>query len=260
MFYRVDYALAVLLAGLVAGFLFSRAAAGIAPSRMARAYYVVVAILVVLVAGGYLASILTGRQVWYFAGAFCGDLEWFWLGALFGLALRRSDARELLLHPSVLSAVTLSIAFMFVLLGVGKSFNMQPMTEFFTQSGYSVTFLKFIIMAEILGGLGLLLPWGFLPAWFGLTVDMFGAVLTHMHNGDSLNDSTDAVKMLSRLAVAGVLWAMRPQAAKSPRSARGSLVRVGAAMTLCLIIAAGGSIVMRSITRHSPPAVPSVSK
>ncbi len=52
------------------------------------------------------------------------------------------------------------------------------MTEFFTQSGYSVTFLRFIVIAEIFGGIGLLLPWAFIPALAGLTIDMFGAVLT----------------------------------------------------------------------------------
>jgi hypothetical protein len=59
---------------------------------------------------------------------------------------------------------------------------MQGMVEFFTQSGYSTPFLKFIIVAEVLGGMGLLIPWTVLPAITGLSVDMFGAIYTHIHN------------------------------------------------------------------------------
>jgi hypothetical protein len=40
----------------------------------------------------------------------------------------------------------MSIAFTFALAGIGKAFSVAPMTEFFTQSGYSVTFLKFFIV------------------------------------------------------------------------------------------------------------------
>ena len=39
----------------------------------------------------------------------------------------------------------MGLAFTFALNGAGKALSMTSMTEFFTQSGYSVSFLKFII-------------------------------------------------------------------------------------------------------------------
>ena len=149
----------------------------------------------------------------------------------------------------------MALAFTFALVGVGKAFSMTPMTEFFTQSGYSIPFLKFIIIAEIFGGIGLLLPWAFLPALVGLTIDMFGAVLTHAHNGDPLNDSTDAIGMLIRLAAVAVLWAMRPQGERPSLNFRTSMIRVGATGIVCLLVALGGSVAMR----HSGPSAAIVS-
>ena len=67
------------------------------------------------------------------------------------------------------------------------------MTTFFHQSGYSVGFLKCVITVEAFAALALLIPATVLPAILVLTVDMFGAIYTHMHNGDPLNDSTGAI-------------------------------------------------------------------
>lgn len=252
MFYRVDYATAVLLVGLLAGFLFGRSVANVPSARLARIYYTAVAILLVLRTVVFAITMLSAGNVrWSTLGGLIGDLLALLFGALFGLAARRSNGRELLIDGNVLAALTVSFAFTFAMAGIGKAFSMTPMTEFFTQSGYSVAFLKFIIIAEVFGGIGLLLPWSFLPALLGLTIDMFGAVLTHVHNGDPLNDSTGAIGMLVRLAALSILWMMRPRDAEPERTLRASAIRVAAGAAICLLIAVGGGAAMR---HHAPPA------
>jgi uncharacterized membrane protein YphA (DoxX/SURF4 family) len=250
MFYRVDYMLAVLLAGFLVGLLFSKVLGKIAPSSLARNYYVAVAVLVTLRAGVFACAMLMSHQsFWTSSGGIVGDLTTLLFGALFGLAARRRDYREFLTSPMILRALCMMLAFTFALAGTGKAFSMAPMTEFFTQSGYSVAFLKFIVIAEILGGIGLLLPWAIPAALIGLTIDMFGAVLT-------LNDSTGAIGLLIRLVVVGVLWAMSRRNSASAPAIRNSILSVAAMTLACLLIAFAGSIEMRHVgatgTSHLP--------
>lgn len=256
MFYRVDYLLAVLFAGFFAGVLFSKRAADVAASRLARGYYVAIAILLVLRTSAFACTMLTPQlRFANAAGGFLGDFGSFLFGGVFGLASRRNDAREFLEEPSILSALRMALAFTFSLAGIGKAFSMAPMTEFFTQSGYSLTFLKFIIIGEIFGAVGLLLPWALLPALMGLAVDMFGAVLTHIHNGDPLNDSTGAIGALIRIGAIGLLWALRPNAEQSRRTVGRSLWATGGLAAACLLIAYGGSVAMR----HFNPPIPATT-
>lgn len=259
MFYRVDYTLAVMIAGLVVGTLFSARFARIPPSRAARTYYVCMAVLVVLRTAFFAFTLLAiAPRFGTIAAGVLGDLLGFLFGAIFGLAVRRQNARELLLDRSVLAAISMMIAFTFAVAAVGKAFDMDPMTQFFNQSGYSADFLKFIVIAEIFGALGLLLPWSFFPALVGLSIDMFGAVATHVHNGDPLNDSTGAIGLLIRLAALGVLWTLRPRAGRPDRTVRSSLAISAATAIVCLLVAVAGSIVLRHL---SPPAtIPASSR
>ena len=246
MFYRVDYILAILLVGFLAGVLSSKAFEKVVPSRLGQGYYVFVAILLVLRTGAVTCAMFMSHQgFWSTAGGMIGDLIGLLFGALFGLAARRKDARTLLTTPSILRALCMGLAFTFALSGIGKAFSMTPMTEFFTQSGYSASFLKFIILAETFGAIGLLLPWAILPSLLGLSVDMFGAVVTHIHNGDPLNDSTGAIGMLIRLAVIGVLWDLSRRSSKSTRN---SILCVGAVALFCLVAAVGGSSAVRHVS------------
>jgi uncharacterized membrane protein YphA (DoxX/SURF4 family) len=260
MFYRVDYMLAVMFAGFLIGILCGRATATMPPSRLAHGYYAVVATLLVIRTEAFVGAMLMSHtSFWNASSGFIGDLLGLLFGALFGLATRRSDARELLTNSSVLNALCVTVAFTFALAGVGKAFSFAPMTEFFTQSGYSVAFLKFIVIAEIFGGIGVLLPWAITPALIGLIVDMFGAVLTHIHNGDPLNDSTGAIGMLIRLVVIGVLWTLRQRDGGSSRSIRSSLLRVAMGTTVCFLIAMGGSIAVRHLSPLAPTVASPVS-
>jgi uncharacterized membrane protein YphA (DoxX/SURF4 family) len=253
MFYRVDYVLAVMFVGFIVGALFSGPTANVPPSRLARGYYVVVACLLVLRTGAFVGTMLASNAgFWSTASGLIGDLLGFLFGALFGLASRRNDSRQIMTSSRVFGALCITLAFTFALAGIGKAFSVAPMTEFFVQSGYSVAFLKFIVIAEIFGAIGLLLPWAILPALIGLTVDMFGAVLTHIHNGDPLNDSTGAIGMLIRLMVVGVLLALRQQNRGMLPTVRSSVLRATAVTITCLLIAIGGSVAVRHLGPPTP--------
>jgi uncharacterized membrane protein YphA (DoxX/SURF4 family) len=253
VFYRVDYMLAVLLVGFFAGALSTKVFEGVSPSRLGQGYYVVTAILLVLRTGLFTCSMLmTHQSLWSTLSGTVGDVLSLFFGCLLGLAARRRDARALLTDPSTFRALCMGMAFTFAIAGIGKVFSMASMGDFFTQSGYSVSFLKFIVIAEIFGAIGLLLPWAILPSLLGLSVDMFGAVLTHVHNGDPLNDSTGAIGMLIRLAVVGAVWEL---SRRTSRSLPNSILRVGIVAFLCLVVAfVGGStvrLVSAAATSHS---------
>lgn len=241
MFYRVDYVFAVLGAGFLIGLLAGTWTLRFAASRLAQAYFNAVVALLALSSVSLTFRLTLGHgPAW--TGAI-GDLSGILYGALFGIAVRRNDRRELLLDRSVLSALAISIAVTFASAGLGKAFSMTPMHAFFAQSGYPDAFLRFIIIAEVLGGLAMLIPCAVPAALAGLGVDMFGAILTHIHNGDPLNDSTGAIAMLLRLGVFSVLWERsRPAAATS---LRGPLLRVAAAALICLLIAGAGGLLLR---------------
>lgn len=256
MFYRVDYVVAVMLAGLAFGLLVNRATSNIKPARLARLYFVIVAILVVLRVMVFACSVVfPGAKVWSIAGNAMGDTGNFLIGFLFGIALLRVDRREILCDPAVYSILCISAGVGFVMTGYVKALYMQGMTQFFTQSGYSVTFLKFIMTAEVLGGAALLIPVTVLPALAGLSIDMFGAVYTHIHNGDPLNDSTGAIATLIRFAVIAALWAWRPRSSDQPGSARRRFVGVAAVAACCVVAAVGGSAIVRARSASAPAGV-----
>lgn len=254
MFYRVDYTMAVLLGGFLLGMLLGRKTEAVAATSLARRYYVIVATLLVLRTGIFAYTMLvSSRGFMTTVGGLAGDLLGLLFGVLFGLAARRKDTRAFLTDPSILGALCMALAFTFTLAGVGKAFSMTPMTDFFTQSGYSVSFLKFIVIAEIFAGIGLLLPWAVVPTLIGLTVDMFGAVLTHIHNGDPLNDSTGAIGMLIRLFAIGVLWTLSRRRGVSSPTVRNSVLSVSTVAVVCLLIAIGGSAAMRHLGAAATP-------
>jgi hypothetical protein len=261
MFYRVDYLVVVLVTGFAVGALFSKATANIAAARLARVYYAIIAALLVLRTIGFAWSVIAPHSGYAnTAMALVGDLLGVLFGAAFGLATRRRDSRDLLSERSILDAFCLAIAFTFPMAGIGKAFSMSAMTDFFTQSGYSIGFLKFITIAEVFGALGLLLPWARIPAWFGLTVDMFGAVLTHVHNGDPVNDSTGAIGMLIRLSVVAVLFELQRHQAERPIRVSRAILRVALATTLCLCMAFVGAMAMRQRRASTPSASRTTTK
>lgn len=257
MIYRVDYVIGVMLAGVAAGAIFSRKTSRIEPARLARAYFVIVAVLLGLRVVDFVCSVvLADAALWNKIANGMGDASNFLLGALFGVAALRKERREILCDPAVYSALCLVAGVGFVITGYVKAFYLQGMGDFFVQSGYSTTFLKFIMTAEVLGGLGLVIPWTVLPAIAGLSVDMFGAIYTHIHNGDPLNDSTGAIATLIRLGVIALLWAWRPRQNAANDSARRRILGVAMAAVCCAIAAVTGSEIVRHAVRQSPQASP----
>ena len=128
MFYRVDYAVAVLLAGFLLGVLASRATERIASSRLARQYYFVVAVLLVVRTGAFVVTILaSGSPPANTLVGVIGDLSGVLFGAVFGLATRRRDARSFLTDSSVLGAICMTEAFTFAIAGIGK--GMPPSND-----------------------------------------------------------------------------------------------------------------------------------
>lgn len=258
MFYRVDYVVAVILAGLIVGALLSRRTSRIEPSRVARGYFVAIAILITFRLVVFVCSVvLTNAAVWNKIGGVCGDVGGFLFGGIFGIAALRNDRREVLCDPLIYSALCLATGIGFVLSGYVKALYIQGMIDFFTQSGYSTPFLKFIMTIEVVGGIGLLIPLTAIPAIAGLSIDMFGAIYTHIHNGDPLNDSTGAIGSLIRLSAIAALWAWRPRPEDVPGSVGRRFAGVGVVAALCVTAAVSGGTLVRHL---SPPTSASQAK
>jgi len=95
MIYRIDYILAVILAGAVAGALVGRQTSHTEATRLARGYYNL-AIRVTLGALVFAGSIvLANAPLWNRIGTGIGDASTFLFGALIGLTLFRPDRLEL---------------------------------------------------------------------------------------------------------------------------------------------------------------------
>lgn len=109
-------------------------------------------------------------------------------------------ARTFLTSPYVLKGISLSVSISFVCTEIGKLAHDADMKQFFLQSGYSSWFLYFIIIAETVGAIGLLVPRTAIAAALSLSGIMFGAIGTHMHNRDPFSDSLEALHLLVLLS------------------------------------------------------------
>jgi len=248
MLFRVDYVVSLMLAGAIAAVLAGRRLAAVDARRVARGYLVataaVVALRVVLFVVRYPLGIdwppEPVRQAF-------GDLGCVLLGVAYGLAVlerMRGGFAAVLRSSEVQFALCLSTGMGFVLAAMGGVFYIEAMRAFFAQSGYSATFLYFIKAVELAGGIALMLPWRWLnlAAAAGLAITMFGAIYTHVHNGDPLDDSTGAITMVLRLATIAVLLAGHRW--------RG----VGLGVAVCAALAVAGSALVRGPAAPPPPS------
>jgi hypothetical protein len=104
----------------------------------------------------------------------------------------------------VLWGISILTANMFMIFTMGKAQHLCSMSSFFRASGYANWFLYFIMIAETLGALGILLHFKLktgIVATTGLMLIMIGALYTHCHNRDPLPDSYDAVMQFITLAL-----------------------------------------------------------
>ncbi|HTV10200.1 MAG TPA: DoxX family protein [Candidatus Aquilonibacter sp.] len=248
MFAGVPYLISILFVGLVIGTILATHARSWPDSEVARAFYRLTAFLLTVSFSLSVWRILgpAPKVVVVVATVFGGVLS-VSFATIFGMAIRRDDSRRLLGQPQVLDAIRMTVALTFAIAGIGKAFNMPFMTEFFVQSGYSITFLHFIMIAEVLGAVGLLLPWAFFPAVLGFTIDMFGAIVTHVHNGDPLDDSAGAISMLIRIAAIAAIIVITPEGETTRRSLRSKVLIASCATIGCLAIAISGSFILHAV-------------
>jgi hypothetical protein len=243
MFYRVDYWLGLIVVGALIGWAVGRScrAAGAGPATIAHRYYIasMVTVAVRVVAIFVFAALGDSKQTWNIAR----DLGSLIMGALFGLALAHRP-RNLLREPEVLDALCLATGAHFAIGSMASMFAIEFMAQFFRESGYPLAFFKVIVAVELVGGLALFVRWTVPLGLAMLTVDMFGAIYTHLHNSDGIDADMDAFAMLVRLATIAPLWLLARAPTTPPRRIA-ALTVAGAAA--CLVCAIAGAIVVRQL-------------
>jgi hypothetical protein len=114
-----------------------------------------------------------------------------------------------------LIGVSLATGLSFLIATEGKAANMSDMIAFFRQSGYAVWFLYFIMVAEALGAIGVLLHFKLKTgplATTGLMLIMIGAMYTHRHNKDPFSDSYAALSQFITLGIMLILFYFQREA------------------------------------------------
>jgi uncharacterized membrane protein YphA (DoxX/SURF4 family) len=204
MLARIEFLLALIVAGAAVAAALSRRLERIEPARLARGYLVAVAACMGLRIAAYVAANVFGVLAVRPASTGPYDLTNVLVGALYGLAAvhaRRGGFIAFWREPELLLALRLAVGVAFILAGLVNVFIMNATgVDYFVEVGYTKTFHYFIMTAEVLGGAALLLPWRWLTLAVaaGLTIDMFGALYTQARSGDSLDPA--AFAMLFRLA------------------------------------------------------------
>jgi uncharacterized membrane protein YphA (DoxX/SURF4 family) len=110
--------------------------------------------------------------------------------------------------------ITILTGFSFITESYWKAENCCKMMTFFTASGYHLWFLYFIMIAETLGGIGILLHFKLRTgpvAAAGLMLIMIGALYTHNHNNDPFSDSYAALCQFIMLAIMQALYYFEQQ-------------------------------------------------
>jgi putative oxidoreductase len=136
-----------------------------------------------------------------------------------------SDAtRSFVTSPYLLRGLCLSVAMSFICTEIGKVAHDADMRQFFVQSGYPAWFLYFIIAAETVGAVCLLVPKTILPAAFGLSLIMTGAIRTHLRNHDPFSDSLEALHLLMLLTCIVLIRQLRSRVQPRTSSVIGDVV------------------------------------
>jgi len=121
-----------------------------------------------------------------------------------------------------LRGVTILTGFSFLTESYWKAGHFGKMITFFNASGYAIWFLYFIMIAEALGGLGVLLHFKLktgIMAAAGLMLIMIGALYTHCHNNDPFSDSYPAISQFITLSLMQVLYYFEKQVNAGPIAA-----------------------------------------
>jgi uncharacterized membrane protein YphA (DoxX/SURF4 family) len=247
MIYRLDYLLAVIFTGGFLGAILAPRTSSIPPGRLASGFYALIGACTVLAGIFFTCIVVSDKTIWNTFGDGVSDVSNLLLGGLLGLAMLRPKRWDLLRERDVYSALCLLVAISFMTFGLDKAFHMEEATQFFLRSGYPTAFLKFIVIAEVLGGAGLLITWTRGLAIAGLGIDVFGAIYTHVHNGDSIHDAKDAFAMVIALGTIAFAWAFQPGGNISTHQTRRRVIGVAASIVVCAFLAGLGA----TLVRHS---------
>jgi hypothetical protein len=135
-------------------------------------------------------------------------------GVAMGVAVvLRVSRRGTNVHALVVG-LGIHVAAMFAGFEVGKLAHDPEMRAFFLQSGYPIGFMYLVMGVEIVGATGLLVTRLRACAAWTLLFVLLGAVGTHVRNGDPLDDSLDAIRMLFLVAAMLLLARSMPSIRK----------------------------------------------
>lgn len=234
MLLRLAVLLALILLGATVAVLFAPRLRQLEASRLAKGFLVgVVAMMLIRVTAYVLANVFGLMAIRPLStGPF--DPTNLMVGGLYGIAIAqatRGGFDAFLRHPELLLAVRVATGGAFVLAGLSSAFRANA-AAYFVQVGYTETFHRFIMTAEVLGGAAILLPWRWLTlaAVAGLTIDMLGAQYSQLRAGHPLDAA--AYAMLFRLAPLAVLSLDR------------RWIAIGVGAVACAATAIAGSIVL----------------
>ena len=159
-------------------------------------------------------------QINWISGAGYVMLGYLIVNILLALTSHNSDENHVKKIISLtLWAVTILTGCAFITESYWKAENFCKMMSFFNTSGYNTWFLYFIMIAEGLGGLGILLHFKLKTgpiAAAGLMLIMIGALYTHNHNNDPFSQSYPALKQFLILAIMQALYYFEKVARPKP--------------------------------------------
>jgi len=200
--------------------------------RMAMGYIIIAFVIATssglfFLAGIKTAFVLKGLT---FVSGLAGYLSRLVLGYLIvtvftGLASPDADEQHVKrILRLTLRGATILAGLSFIIESFWKALHFGKMACFFNVSGYPLWFLYLIMIAEALGGLGILLHFKLKTgpvAAAGLMLIMIGALYTHSHNKDPLSDSYAAIGEFITLGLMQALYYF--ELASKPHSSNYSL-------------------------------------
>jgi uncharacterized membrane protein YphA (DoxX/SURF4 family) len=133
---------------------------------------------------------------------------------LIGPTSAEADNYQKKINSLTLWGITILTGFSFITESYWKAENCCKMMTFFSISGYNTWFLYFIMAAEAIGGIGVLLHFKLKTgpvAAAGLMLIMIGALYTHNHNNDPFSDSYPALSQFIMLAIMQALYYFEQQ-------------------------------------------------
>jgi uncharacterized membrane protein YphA (DoxX/SURF4 family) len=140
------------------------------------------------------------------------------------LSLISSEADDTVVKKIIaltLWGISILAGFSFIVESFWKEENFCRMCHFFNTSGYPVWFLYVIMIAEALGGLGVLMHFKLKTgpvAAAGLMLILIGAMYTHNHNNDPISASYAAIGEFITLALLQVIYYFEQLANPRPMS------------------------------------------